>query len=164
MDEFDHQIGNILTNVGIFSEVVYLSKQLGVLSKAIDELQSDTTTLSKAVETWLDIIENPSLKTHQTTLRKRFNQHIEPYHLLTNMTDPKYLGKSLASVQENEAEKWLQENYPQFLTGVLKFKIKDSEIFSPLLFSETVIEQFPAKKWWGLAKTKASKSTSLFIT
>lgn len=77
------------------------------------------------------------------------------------MTDPKYLGKRLTSVQENEAEKWLQENYPQFLTGVLKFKIKDSEIFSPLLFTETVIEQFPAKKWWSLAKTKASKSTSL---
>ena len=62
------------------------------------------------------------------------------------MTDPKYLGKRLTSVQENEAVKWLPENEPQFLPGVLKFKIKDSELSSPLLFSETVNEQFPAKK------------------
>ena len=51
LNEFDHQTGNILTNVGIYSEVVYLSKLQGVLSKIIDELQSDTTILFETIET-----------------------------------------------------------------------------------------------------------------
>ena len=51
MDKFDHQIENTLENDGIYPEVVYLSKHLGVLKKAINELLSNTTTLSKAVET-----------------------------------------------------------------------------------------------------------------
>ena len=142
MDEFDHQIGNILRNAGIYPEVVNLSKQLGVLSKATDELQNDTITLSKAVETWLDIIKDPSLKTYETTLRKRFDQHIQPFHLLANITDPKYLDKRLTIVQCSE--KWLPENYPQFLSGLMRFKNKDSEIFSLLLylaiFSQNIVE------------------------
>ena len=92
----------------MYSEFVYFRKQLGVLSKlskAIDELQSDTTTLSKAVETWLNIIENLPLKTHETTLRKRFHQHTQPFHLLANMTDPRYLGKRLTGIEKNDFKK-----------------------------------------------------------
>lgn len=126
LDEFDCQIGNILTNVGIYTEVVHLSKQLGVLSRAIDELQSDTATLSKAVVTWLDVIGDSSLKSHQTIIKNKFDQYMEPFHLLAYMTDPKYFGEQLTSAQENEAEMWLEENYPQFLPALLKFKIKDS--------------------------------------
>ena len=86
------------------SEVVY-SKQLRVLSKTVGELQSDTIALSKAGETWLNITEDPPLKTHKTTLRKRFDLYVESFRLLANMTDSKYIGKRLKSVQKNGAEK-----------------------------------------------------------
>lgn len=48
----------------------------------------------------------------------------------------------------------LEENYAKFLPRVLKFKIKDPETYPPLHFSVKVINQFPAKKCWNLAKVK----------
>lgn len=161
LDEFDQQIRNLLGNVAIYTEAVYLQSQLKALAKGIDVLQSDNATLSTAVEVWINIIEEPLLNNYAEKFKKRFNHYTEPFHFLAHMTDPKYFGERLINEHEEKAEMWITENHPHFLPGLLKLKIKDKETYPALLFSKNIIEQFPAKKWWNLMKMKTSKMQTL---
>ena len=72
------------------------------------------------------------------------------------MTDPKYFGVKLNAEQEEVEEQWLNDRHPNFLSYILKLKIRDKDTFSASMFSfsEEVLTQFTAKKWWQLMKTK----------
>lgn len=163
IEDFDKEIGNYLMNVGLYSEALNLCEQLEVISKGLDALQDDKATLSTAVEVWLDILENPSLSSYLPMLEKRFSENMEPFHFLANMTDPKYFGKRLTSEQEEMAEQWLADMYPNFLPYVLKLKLKDSDFFSATIFSNSVIENFSAKQWWHLIKSKSIKKSIINV-
>lgn len=79
-------------------------------------------------------------------ISKWFNQHMEPFHFLAYMTDPKYFGAQLTSEQEDVAESWINENYPNFIPSLRKLKIKDTESCPGMLFSENINEQFTGRK------------------
>jgi len=48
------------------------------------------------------------------------------------------MGRRLTSEQESVAENWLLENYPEYLPGVLAFKIKDREYRRPVFYCKMV--------------------------
>ena len=86
--------------------------------------------------------------TFTKAFEKRCCQVMEPMHFLANMTDPRYYGQELTSKQEAQGETWLTEHYPQFLPGLLLFKIKDNSAFPAVMFSEDLVRQFIVAKWW----------------
>lgn len=48
LQEFEPQIGNILSNAGIYSEAIHLNNQLKVIARSIDTLQSDNATINSS--------------------------------------------------------------------------------------------------------------------
>ena len=77
------------------------------------------------------------------------------------MTDPRYYGQKLTSKQEEQGETWLTEHYPQFLPGLLLFKIKDNSAFPAVMFSEDIVRQFTVAKWWQVIEPKCAKLNKL---
>lgn len=97
---FDKSILKILENIGIYHEAVNLEKQLITVAKALDNLQKDSTSISLAVEIWLDLLSEEILQPYFEYFKKRFEQAIKPPHFLANLMDPKFRGQRLSSIQE----------------------------------------------------------------
>jgi len=47
--------------------------------------------------------------------------------------DPKFNGSHLSIEQEN-AEKWISNNYPEYFSAGIAFKINDDEFFSKAMW------------------------------
>ncbi|XP_065682447.1 uncharacterized protein LOC105843930 [Hydra vulgaris] len=118
------------------------------------------------------LIDNPSiqreainlyaqLKIVGVALDKRFKKAIVPCHFLANLTDPKYEGRTLYRSQEEEAEEWLNEVYPEFMPGCYAFKLKDANCFPTYLFNDSVKSTTSATNWWRIIEMKESKSSKL---
>lgn len=50
--EVERNVGTILKNTGLYTEALHLQKQLKEVGVALHKLQSDTATLSSALEIW----------------------------------------------------------------------------------------------------------------
>lgn len=84
-----------------------------------------------------------------------------PVHLLAHMMDPKYNTEHLSTEHEDIAEEWISNNYPEYLPGIMAFKIKDDEFFSKTMLQENVINGFSSSKWWKIMEKRTEKSTKL---
>ncbi|KAB7498650.1 hypothetical protein Anas_00532 [Armadillidium nasatum] len=91
-DKLEMRITNILSNPSLYREAQHLQKQVDVVSKALDKLQSDTATLSIAVNEWLVLLESEVLDPYKANIRKRMEEATEPFFFVANMMDPQYLG------------------------------------------------------------------------
>lgn len=160
-DQFETRIAKILDNVAIYKECLTLNKQLDIISSALDELQKDSTTLSRAVEIWKNVMEAEELKQHKDVIVKRYKQIIRPEHFVANIMDAKYGGGKLTSEEEEEAEAWIMQYHPEWLPAIMAFKIKDVDYFPKSLFSENIVSQFSASKWWEILKEKVQKNNKL---
>jgi len=159
--EFDESIANILNNMGIYSESVYLEKQLSTIVSALNILQRESTFISEAVEIWSKLLNEEVLESYKSFFQRRFNQAITSVHLLAHMMDPKFNGQHLSPEQEDIAEEWISNNYPEYLPGVLAFKIKDNDFFPKTMLQENVINEFSSSKWWKIMEKKTEKSVKL---
>ncbi|RXG61705.1 hypothetical protein Avbf_17029 [Armadillidium vulgare] len=74
-------ITNILSNLSLYREAQHLQKQVDVVSKALDKLQSDTETLSIAVNEWLVLLESEVLDPYKGNIRERMEEATEPIFL-----------------------------------------------------------------------------------
>lgn len=160
-NEFNDSISNILNDMAIYSESVYLEKQLSIVASALNILQRESTSISEAVDVWSKLLKEEVLKSYKNFFQKRFNQAITPVHLLAHMMDPKYNREHLSSEQEDIAEEWISNNYPEYLPGIMAFKIKDDEFFPKTMLQENVINGFSSSKWWKIMEKKTEKSTKL---
>ena len=91
----EQKIRNLVHNVGLINEAKHLQKQLGPISKALDQLQSDTTTIADACEVWCGLLKEDELSPYMKTVEKCFNQAMTPSHFLSNILHPVYRGKQL---------------------------------------------------------------------
>lgn len=157
--DFCKDIAKLLNNMGLYQEAVHLGKQLSVVGNALDKLQRETTCISEAVEIWLDLLSSDVLVPYHKYFKKRFLEAIQPAHILANLTDPKYQGKNLSDEQENSAEKWLAQHHPEYLSGVLAFKIKDPDYYPSSMMNKNVIETFSSQKWWQIMVKKCEKNS-----
>ncbi|RXG71397.1 hypothetical protein Avbf_08565 [Armadillidium vulgare] len=73
-DKLEMSITNILSNPSLYREARHLQKQVDVVSKALDKLQSDTATLSIAVNEWLVLLESEVLDPYKANIRKRMER------------------------------------------------------------------------------------------
>lgn len=157
--DFSTNIANLLNNVALYKDVVHLDKQLSVVADALDKLQKETTCISEAVEIWLNLLSSDVLMCYYNYFWKRFQQAIQPPHILANLTDPKFQGQHLSEEQENSAETWLANHHPEYLPGVLAFKIKDPDYYPASMMHESVIEKFTSQKWWQIMAKKCEKNS-----
>ncbi|KAB7496492.1 hypothetical protein Anas_05197 [Armadillidium nasatum] len=91
-DKLEMSITNILSNPSLYHEAQHPQKQVDVVSKALDKLQSDTAILSIAVNEWLVLLESEVLDPYKANIRKRMEEATEPFFFVANMMDPQYLG------------------------------------------------------------------------
>lgn len=158
LDEFKKfpNIQAILNNVALYSEAVELQKQLSILASNLDKIQGDRSYLPDAVFAWNNLYTNESLTftNHQESIKKRLNDALLPVHYIAYMTSPKFLDSPLSEIQEDMAENWITDNYPEFLPYFLAFKIKDSQYYPQSLFESILVEKFSSIKWWKILKAK----------
>ena len=64
---------------------------------------------------WLDALSEGILKHYNPQLIKRFEQNIQPFHLLAYMTDPQKSFSAQLTEEEELAENWHLQKHPQFL-------------------------------------------------
>ena len=72
-----------------------------------------------------------------------------------------YLGRTLNRSQEEAAEEWLNEIYPEFMPSYYAFKLKDANCFLTYLFNDSVKSTTSATNWWKIIEMKESKSSKL---
>lgn len=128
-----------------------------IVGRALDYMQRDTSCFSKVYATWLRLVQSKELDQYKATIESRFNEAMQPFHALAYMTDPTLLEKvPIPKDQEDAAYKWLEEEYPQFLPGVLYYNIKDQDTFPTGMFADITLKdtQMTASKWWKMMKTK----------
>jgi len=80
-NEFNDSISNILNDMAIYSESVYLEKQLSIVASALNILQRESTSILEAVDVWSKLLKEEVLKSYKNFFQKRFNQAITPVHL-----------------------------------------------------------------------------------
>lgn len=161
--DFHANISNILNNVGLYNEAVHLEKQLCLIANALDKFQKETTMISDAVGIWVDLLSSDVLKPYHPHLNKRFQQAIQPSHILANLMDPKYRGQNLSDDQERSTEMWLTEHHPEYLPGVMAFTINDPTYYPDSMMQANVIQEFTSQKWWQIMEKKVKKTPSLLL-
>jgi hypothetical protein len=95
----DPRIRSIIHNVGLFNEVKHLQLQLQPVSNGLDRLQSDSSTLADACETWIDLLQNSDLQTYKDKVHHRFQKAMTPTHYLANILH----SKNESGISDNRA-------------------------------------------------------------
>lgn len=167
-DIFDDNITRKINDMNIYKNSLDLEVQLQLIGNALDKLQSDHVTLADAVLTWTELLNNKNLEPYKSDINKKFKEAMQPFHFVCFLTDPKFLEISLANAAneyEETAEKWLTENYCDYLQGYLLFRIKDTDLYPSSMFSESIIQAIPAHKWWLVigAKFRSQNRQPFFI-
>ncbi|KAB7507997.1 Coatomer subunit alpha [Armadillidium nasatum] len=70
-DKLEMSITNILSNPSLYREAQHLQKQVDVVSKALDKLQSDRAILSIAVNEWLVLLESEVLDPYKANMKEK---------------------------------------------------------------------------------------------
>lgn len=143
----DVRIKNLIHNVGLLNESKHLLQQLQPISKALDELQSDTATVADSCEQWLDLLQCPSLEPHKKQVQTRMDQAMTPCHYLANLLHPVYRGKKLQPDHINAAQECLLEINPEVLPELLNFMADSLALPKAMLHAATISKTKPTV-WW----------------
>ena len=149
----DPRIRSIIHNVGLFNEVKHLQLQLQPVSNGLNRLQSDSSTIADACETWIDLLQNSGL---QTYMLHRFQQAMTPTHYLANIlhVHPQYRGKLLLPDQVSSAQDLLLQTNPDMLPDdLLSFMTDSLEISNTLLPASVITRTRPTVWWLSLSKS-----------
>jgi hypothetical protein len=150
----DPRIRSIIHNVGLFNEVKHLQLQLQPVSNGLDRLQSDSSTLADACETWIDLLQNSDLQTYKDKVHHRFQKAMTPTHYLANILHSQYRGKLLLPDQVSSAQDLLLQTNPDMLPDdLLSFMTDSLEISNTLLPASVITRTRPTVWWLSLSKS-----------
>ena len=160
MEDFPANIGRIIEKIAIKREASHLLSQMKKLGVALDKMQSDSCHLSDAVHIWYSLIKDEELSIYYDAIKKRFQDAVQPFHILAYITDHRYVDDYKSFIDndnENSAEQWLEDRNPDFLGLLYKFNLKDREVFPKQMFSESLKVISPSE-WWNIMKGKVTRS------
>ena len=80
-------------------------------------------------------------------LLKRKKSALTPAHYLANFIDPRYQGKCLTAEAIDRAENYVEENFPQFLSTLMRYRGK-SMPFKHMHFKPDVVNTLSPLAWW----------------
>jgi uncharacterized protein YutE (UPF0331/DUF86 family) len=146
-DIIDSRIRNIIHNMDLFSEAKHLHKQLEPIAKALDKLQSDSSSIADACEIWLDLIKTKELEPYKDKVDKMFKQAMTPSHFLANILHPMYKGKNLTPGQISIAQEMLLESYLELVSELLGF-MSDSVKLPKALQHDLTLSKIKPVVWW----------------
>jgi hypothetical protein len=160
----DSPIAKLINNIGLLNEAKNLHSQLQPIAKALDRLQSDTASIADACEEWLVLLQQDELKTHLTTVTKRFKEAVTEFHYLANLLHPRYRGKRLSAQAAESARQLLislhPEN-PEIIADLCAFQA-GAEPFPPSLMSASCVDHLAPTIWWtSILNSKATVSPLL---
>jgi len=69
-------------------------------------------------------------------------------------------GYLLSLDQERCAEEWANETHPNFFLGIMKFKLREDDVFPEHLFGDNMKSISP-EKWWRIMQQKERKKMNL---
>ena len=131
----------------LVNEAKHLQKQLGPVSKALDRLKSDSSTLADACEVWVKLLQTEELVPYMNVIGKWFKQVMTSSHFLANILHPMYMGTNLNPKQISSAQELLQEQHPELVPCLLKFMCNKSNL-SNAWTNENTIKNVSSVVWW----------------
>ena len=127
---------------------------------ALDQLQSDSCTLSDTVKVWLSLINDEELQQFKRDVKKRFESAMQPFFFLAFLTDHRKFDSDvqLNDTQENDAEEWLESYDHDLFQSFVKFQLRThhTDLYPNHLFSKSMKGLHP-RAWWTYLQQKAGK-------
>ena len=151
-----------IDNIGLLREAGRLLDQVKKFGIALDQLQSETCTISDACHVWYGLLKDDNLEQFRQAISARFKEAIGEPHILGYMTDPAYYHEWEGNVDQdlqNKVEEWLSDLNPEYLLEYFNFKLWKSETYPKHMFTESV-RKVEAKDWWSLIQSKSSSETT----
>ena len=69
-------------------------------------------------------------------------------------------GNDLSTQYEDEAEEWLFQQYPEFVSGLMLLKLKDANAFPSRMFTDQLLKTISPSKWWSIIDKRNEKATN----
>ena len=107
--EMDQCIIARIRDFNLLQQVKDLIMQLRPVSRALDTLQSNSTTIADACHLWCNLLKDDNLKPHFVKVKKRLEQSILLCHLLAYLLHPKY-GGEYRSYEQKEGQRLAKKN------------------------------------------------------
>ena len=151
-----------IDNIGLLREAGRLLDQVKKFGIALDQLQSETCTISDACHVWYGLLKDDDLEQFRQAISARFKEAIGEPHIPGYMTDPAYYHEWEGNVDQdlqNKVEEWLSDLNPEYLLEYFNFKLRKSETYPKHMFTESV-RKVEAKDWWSLIQSKSSSETT----
>lgn len=111
----DSGISNILSNKDLYVEAKNLLNQLIIVGNSLDLLQSDITSIAKAVEIWMNLIKSSELSNYRDDINNRFQEKSIQEQSISRLN----------SDQELQAKDWLKKNQLEYYLFLCIFRIRN---------------------------------------
>lgn len=150
-DDIDKQIIRKVNDRALRRFAEDYLERLKPIAVALDKLQREDALISDAVEVWHKLVGDlQECLTEQEDLDKLFKRKqtaLTSSHLLGNLIDPRYQGRSLTAEEINSVEEYVEENFPQFLPTLMKYRGKTIP-FKEMYFKADVVNALSPLAWW----------------
>ena len=122
--------------------------QLDIVSRGLNVMQSDSSHLGDAMNTWLTLSSSPVLTDElKIEIKARMESAITPAHILAKMVMNRD-GLDLPISQKQDAMEFV-EAVDERLPGILAaFEIEDTTVFPPAAFKHCIKDVLEPVKYW----------------
>ena len=122
-------------------------EQLELVTTGLNIMQSDSSHLGDAMNTWLMLSSSPVLTDElKTVIKARMEQAITPAHILAYMVMNKSNG-DLTMDHKQAAMDYVEQIDPQLQAVLAAFEIQDDTVFPPVAFKSVKDVLAPIKYW-----------------
>lgn len=138
----------LLDNRMIKNGASHMLEQLDIVAASINIMQSDTSHLGDAMNTWLMLSTNPALSDElKSAVQKRMDQAITPYHILAKMVMNKAGHEIPLELKQDALDhaETLDSFFPVILAA---FEVEDSSVFPPVAFKNSIRRVLEPAKYW----------------
>ena len=123
-------------------------EQLDVVSHGLNVMQSDSSHLGMALNTWLMLTEHPDLTDElKKELKARMAKNVTPFHILAKIC----MNKEGCCLSEDQKQcvmdhiELIDERLPGMLVA---FEMEDETIFPPAAFKQSIRGVLEPTKYW----------------
>ena len=141
-------IKRILDDRQIKEGAAHLLSQLEIVSQSLNIMQSDSSSLGDAMDSWIMLSTSPILCDQlKDAVKRRMGQAITPHHILAKMLSNKP-GCSLSGSSKEEAMSYLQDIDESFPGILAAFQIQDTTVFPASAFIGSIRNILEPVKYW----------------
>ena len=147
-DLFTANDKKILDNRQIKEGAAHMLEQLDLISNGLNVMQSDTSHLGNAMNTWLMLSSSPSLTEQlKTEIKSRMEKAVTPAHILAYMVMNKDFS-DLSISQKQVAMDFVEQVDDRLPPILAAYEIQDATIFPPAAFNHSIRNSLEPVKYW----------------